>query len=400
MLSEIAKFADKKHMSKYEEYVDPTLEGLNELDESTRYATIERLIAAIQCKRLKPEKILELTRHFRDRQSIEDKELYRLGDFSVDYNKKWATNNNGCFGRAGLFLAKRQSQYKSWREMLKFTSPRYKETPKDKVEAQSIYNASYLTHRPYEMDVWGPPSYGRIVYDLWEALDTTIKHMEDGRHLCDKMIEDENAINQNPERKEELFWEQYNKESERNRDTIELLAAKGVTITDNTEYNKMLTYPDMEKGYARDNFHKPSEIKFAGFVVANETLALQNNNITSVESRLFGKDIPKIMRIRFLIDHLHELLSLNGQRFDKVDTMYFIKLCDVLKNDSRRKDNEHELFDYIRSRYHGNYRFYGWPSLFELRKQQFTSEYSWKRPVAALQKKAIELWNANNEEPW
>ena len=387
-------------MSKYREKVELSAEGIDELDDSHRYATIQRLIAGIQCKRTKPKQLMELTQHFRNRQSIEEKELYRLGDMSVGYNRKWATNHNRCFGTEGVMLTKRQSQYKTWREMLKLTSPRYKPTPRDAEEPQSIYKASFLTKRPFELDMWGPASYGRLVYDLWEVMDNTINHMEDGRQLCDDMITEEKAIDQDPERKEELFWEQYNKEAERNRDTIELHAQKGIVDTEHPEYKKMLSYPDTIIGYARNDFHKRQETGFTGFVVVNETLALQNNDITHVESKLFGRNIPRIMRVRFLIDHLEELLSLNGQRFDKVDTMCFIKWC-LPKKSPKRKDNEHELFKYIVERKRGSsLRFYGWSSLFVLRKQMGDSEEVWKKPVAALNKKAIELWEKYNEEPW
>ena len=386
-------------MGGYREKVDPTPEGLEELDESTRNATIERLIAAIQHKHLKPAHLMELTQHFRNRQSIEEKELYRLGDISVGYNRKWATNYNRCFGREQMMLNKRQSQYKSWREMLKSTSPRYKSTPNDKETPQSIYKASFLTHRPYEMDIWGPASYGRLVYDLWDTLDTTINHMEEGKELCDDMIEEENAIDQNPERKEELFWEQYNNEADKNKDIIELHAQKGIIDTEHPEYKKMLTYPDGITGFARNDFHKRSETGFTGFVVTNETLAKRNNDITHIESKLFGRNLKRIMRIRFLVDHLEELLSLKGQRFDKVDTMTFIKWCNPKKS-PKREDNERVLFNYIKERGNGNLRFYGWPSLFELRKQTGDSEDVWRLPVAALNKKAIELWNAYNKEPW
>ena len=51
-------------MGGYREKVDPTPEGLEELDESTRNATIERLIAAIQHKHLKPIKIPSTKQHF------------------------------------------------------------------------------------------------------------------------------------------------------------------------------------------------------------------------------------------------------------------------------------------------------------------------------------------------
>jgi hypothetical protein len=386
-------------MGKYRDKVEPTAEGLDELDESTRNATIDRLIAAIQHKRIKPETILELTQHFRNRQSIEEKELYRLGGMSAGYNMKWATNHNRCFGTAGLMLSKRQCQYKTWREMLAVTTPRFKSTPRDAEEPQSLYKASFLTHRPYEQDIWGPASYGRLVYDLWEVMGNTITHMEDGRQLCDDMISEENAIDQDPERKEELFWEQYYKEAERNRDTIELHAQKGIVDTEHPEYKKMLSYSDGITGYARNDFHKPSETSFSGFVVTNETLAIQNNDITPTESKLFGRNIPRIMRVRFLIDHLEELISMNGQRFDKVDTMYFIKWCNPKKSPNR-KDNEHEFFIYMVGRKTGsNLRFYGWPSLFKLRKDM-GKEDVWKKPVAALNKNAKELWEKYNKEAW
>ena len=83
-------WAKKKGMGKYREKVDPTAEGLDELDESTRNATIERLIAGIQCKRTKPEKLMELTQHFRNRQSIEETKLQiseRITDISANLSQ-------------------------------------------------------------------------------------------------------------------------------------------------------------------------------------------------------------------------------------------------------------------------------------------------------------------------
>ena len=72
-------------MGGYREKVESNKKGLDELDDSTRHLTIERLMAGIQCKKTKPEEILELIAHFRNRHSMEDAELYRLGDFSKDY---------------------------------------------------------------------------------------------------------------------------------------------------------------------------------------------------------------------------------------------------------------------------------------------------------------------------
>lgn len=381
----------------YREKVDLTPEGMDELDDSTVYATIERLIAGIQYKKTKPKELLKLTEHFRKRRSMEEAELYRLGEFAQDYNQLWATKNNRCFNREGMMLDKRQSQYKSWREMLKLATPRFKPKPNEADDPQSIYEASFLTYRPYEMDMWGPASYGTLVHDLWYEIDSTINHMQDGRQLCDDMKAEEAEIDKDPERKEQLFWDQYRSIAERNRDTIELHVKKGIVNTDNPVFKHMMTYPNTITDLAQNDFHNRSETQMNDFVITHSTLTLQENNITSVESTLLGNDFSKIKMLRFAVDHLDELIALKGQRFDKVDTMSLIKWCNVLKS-TKRKDNEHELFKYIRGRYKGTRRFYGWPCLFELRKQMGDSEDVWKQPVAMLNKKLMDLYKLFTEQ--
>lgn len=381
-------------MKGYRENVAPTEKGLDELDESTRYATIERLIAGIQCKKTKPEKLLELTAHFRKRHSYEDAELYRLGDFSKDYNKLWATKNNRCFNKEEMMLNKRQSQYKSWREMLKITSPRFKPKPNESEDPQSIYEASFLTYRPYEQDIWGPASYGTLIYDLWGELNVIVKHMQDGRKLCDDMIEEEAKIDKDPERKEQLFWDQYRSIAERNQDTIELHVKKGIVNTDNPVYRKMLTYPDTITGLAHNDFHYRSETQMSDFVITHSTLTHQNNNITPTENILFGQDFEKIKIMRFAAEHADELLSITGNKFDKSDILFLIKWLNPLKSTKSHKDNEHVLFDCIKARYQGTVKWRGWPTIFELRNHLGYSERGWQNVVKDFGEKVMKLYNS------
>ncbi len=381
----------------YKEKVDPTEKGFDELDESTRHATIERLIAGIQAKKTKPEDILKLTEHFRKRHSMEDGELYRLGVFSKDYNKLWATKHNRCHGSHEVMLSKRQSQYKSWREILKATTPRFKPRPNEAENPQSLYDASYLTYRPYELDMWGPASYGTLVYDLWNELDIIVNHMQDGRQLCNDIMAEEAAIDKDPERKEQLFWAQYWSVAEKNHDTIEYHIKKGIVNTDNPVYKKMLAYPNTITDLAQNDFHVPSETQMSDFVVLHQTLIVQENEITHQESELLGNNFEKIKLLRFAVEHLDELLPKKGQRFDKLYTLIFIKWCHVLKS-GKRKDNEHELFNYIRGHYIGYSKFYGWPSLFELRNSLGSSENVWKQDVAAFNEKLTNLYKTYTEQ--
>lgn len=384
-------------MGGYIEKIKPTKKGLDELDDSTRHVTIERLMAGIQCKKTKPEELLELTAHFRNRHSMEDAELYRLGVFSKDYNKQWATKNNRCFNKEEMMLNKRQSQYKSWRKMLKVTSPRFKPRPNETENPQSIYEASFLTYRPYEMDMWGPASYGTLIYDLKDELDIIVNHMQDGRQLCDDMMKEEANIDNDPERKEQLFWDQYRTMAEGNQDTIEYHIKKGIVNTDNPVYKKMLTYPDTITGLARNEFHDRSVTQMSDFVIMHCTLIHQNNNITPTEHILFGNNFEKIKVLRFAAEHADELLSVKGKKFDKCDTLFLIKWLNPLKSTKPHKDNERVLFDYIKGRDMDIDRWYAWSTIFELRNHLKYSENGWQEVVRDFGEKVMKLYNSYSE---
>lgn len=381
----------------YREKVDLSQKGFDELDDSTRHVTIERLIAGIQCKKTKPEDLLELIAYFRNRHSMEDAELYRLGYASTDYNKLWATNNNRCYNKTEMMLNKRQTQYKSWRKMLKITSPRYKPKPNEADKPQSIYEASFLTYRPYELDIWGPASYGTLIYDLKEELDIIVSHMQDGRELCNDMMEEEAKIDKDPERKEQLFWDQYRTIAERNQDTIEFHVSKGIVNTDNPVYKKMLTYPDTITDLAHNEFHYCSVTQMSDFVITYSTLAQQQNIITTTESCLLGINFEIIKILRFAADHADEILSVRGTKFDKVDTLYLIKWINPLKSTKPHLDNERILFEYIKGRYKGTNKWCGWSTIFGLRNQLGYSEKGWQDVVKDFGEKVMKLYNSYSE---
>ena len=385
-------------MGGYRDKVELSKKGLDELDDSTRNASIDRLIAGIQSRKTKPEDLLKLIAHFRNRHSLEDAELYRLGNFSKDYNKLWATDCNRCFNKEEMMLSKRQSQYKSWREMLKITTPRFKARHNEKDNPQSLYEASFLTYRPYEPDLWGPASYGTLMYDLHNELEIIVNHMQDGRQLCNDMMNEEAEIDKDDERKEQLFWDQYRTIAERNKETIEYHSEKGIVNTENPVYMKMLTYPDSITGLAHNEFHNRSITQMSDFVITHSTLVNQNNISTPDESTLFGNDFDKIKVFRFAAEHAEELISVKGDKFDKYDTLYLIKWLNPLKSTKLHVDNERVLFDNIRMRYKGDVKWRGWPTIFDLRKSVGYSERGWQSVVKDFGEKVMKLYDAYSKE--
>ena len=82
----------------YKDKVDRTRDGFQEIWGSIQDPTIEDVMAGIQSKRTTQEQILNLTGDLRNSHTLLDKELYRLGEFSCDYNSKWATKKSYTFG--------------------------------------------------------------------------------------------------------------------------------------------------------------------------------------------------------------------------------------------------------------------------------------------------------------
>ena len=352
----------------YKDKLDPTIDGFQELWDSMQNPTIERLIAGIQSKRTKPEQILKLTQELRESHSILDSELYRLGTFAQDYNSLWATNQTYDFGTTGQLQKKTQSQAKRWRDLCKITAPRYRATPKDASEPQSLYDATYLNHRPYEPDLWGPASYGTLITDLYEELCVIVDHLDEGKRLCEDVLEQEEQINKDPDWKEELYDTQDRVAEEDLRDDIEKHYHDNRVDTDNPMYQKMMTYPS-ERDFKSGEFHKRNKRQFNDHVITMSTLKMQENQITPIENQLWGDKFDKIKQVRFAIKYADQLLKVKpGGKFDSDSIVEMMKWCDVKISTKRHKDNEHVLFNYIMMNYQGEHPWPAWSNVFEINK--------------------------------
>ncbi len=352
----------------YIKNIAPTRNGFDELWDSLKRPTINKLIAGIQCKKTTKEDILKLTKEMRESHSLLDAELYRLSNFANDYNSKWATKNSYQFGTTEQLQNKIRSQVKRWLKLLNFTSPRCKPSLNGRKEQESYFYGSYLTYRPYELDIWGPASYGTLIYDLYHELEILVKHLEEGEQLCKDILKQEREINADPNWKAQLYDEQYQAVEDRSRDQIEHRYKQRDINTTNSMFEQMKSYPS-EYDYKVDNFHKPNETAFNSYVIDLATLRLLDNDMSPKEYELLGDDHEKIKDFRFAMAHLDVLLDTKTNGKFKTDSiLWFIKWCNVKPSTLKHKDNERVLFNYIKQQYHGKHTWPSWTTVFELNK--------------------------------
>lgn len=352
----------------YIDKVPPTWDGFQEIFDSFKNRpTIDDLIAGIQSKKTKADQLLGITEMLRGSHSLLDKSLYRLGEVSQNYNGSWAPPKLYDYGLSEQCLTKSHSIVKRWLSLLKITTPRYNSRSANATE-QSYYTASYLTKRPYELDMWGPASYGTLVYDLYDEMNVVLEHLEDGKQLCQDVKQKEDEINRDPEWKEQLHDAQFQRLAEMNSEQIEKRYQRGIVDTDNRIYQQMASSASKLE-FKSNGYHKFNEKECVEYVVTVSTLELQENNITPTEHKLWGDNFAKIKLVRYVLAHLDDLLKAakNG-KFGKDETLELIKWCDVAASPKRHEDSERILFEYIKANYQGNHFFYGWPSIFELNK--------------------------------
>ena len=360
----------------YKDKVAPTKDGFQELWDSQQDPTIEQVMIGIQSNKTKRKQLLEIIRYFRDSHSILDIELDRYAEYTSDYNDKYAVSHQYNLGTTQALMNRTQSQNKRWREMLKITAPRYNKNAKPEGVEQSLYEASYLTHnnQPYEADIWGPASYGTLVYDLHDELTFIIDHLEEGKRMTQSVMSKEELIDQDPEWKEQLFNDQYMKVEEKMADTIESYSKKGIVNTDNPFYKKMLSYDDPKEGIS-NNFHKPSETQFSDFVVTTATLKLLRQEISPLEHRMLGDNIDHIRLVRMAMEHVDELLTVKpGGQYDSTDIVSLIYWCEVRPSTRNHKDNEREFYErFIKSTAKATHSWPAWNTVFTRRKTIGTS---------------------------
>ena len=386
-------------MSRYKKTFEPTKDGFQEVWDSMQDPTIEQLMAGIQAHRPTREQLLEKIRYFRNSRSTIDIELNRLADYSEDYNELWAAKNIYHFGTTEALQNRTKSQCKRWAEMLELTSPRFNRKAAPQGVEQSVYKASYLTKKPLELDIWGPASYGTIIYDLKEELDFIISHLEDGEQLCKDTLAREEEIDNDPDQKKQLYERQYREEEERNQETIDEYCNDGNISDRNTLYQKMLEYDD-RNDFINDNFHGPSTSQFSRFVVVDSTMNALKRNVSPVAKRLLGNDINKIMQVNHAIEHLDQLLDIKpGGQFDPVSIVQCIRWCEVLPSTKKRRDNERVFYEeYLMPNYHGTHKWPAWTTVFTNRKSMGDDEHQIKLDAASFDKKYKEVCGKDDTE--
>lgn len=212
-----------------------------------------RFIAGIQSRSFSEYKIQQLVCIVRERLNMTRRELLRLSEIALTYNKLWATDDNNCFRDAEKLFRKIRSTLKGTKIIYKrFTPICRKNTPDGKFHS-SVFVKSTLAYAECGRDLYGLESYPDSVTTLYSEMGAYFTNVIAVLVICHQELAKEALISSNAELCLQLLNEQCKTIVGDMKDVIGMLSKEKAG---QDELLKKSKKTGSLKAFAQQGFHK------------------------------------------------------------------------------------------------------------------------------------------------
>ncbi len=212
-----------------------------------------RFLAGIQSRNFSEYKIQQLICIVRERLNMTRRELLRLSEIALTYNKLWATDDNNCFRDAEKLFRKIRSTLKGTKIIYKrFTPICRKNTPDGKFHS-SVFVKSTLAYAECGRDLYGLESYPDSVTTLYSEMGAYFTNVIAVLVICHQELAKEAMISSNAELCLQLLNEQCKTIVGDMKDVIGMLSKEKAG---QDELLKKSKKTGSLKAFAQQGFHK------------------------------------------------------------------------------------------------------------------------------------------------
>lgn len=167
-----------------------------------------RFIDGIQRCGLTEYKIEQLICIVRERKDMSRRELLRLSEIALTYNKLWATDDNNCFRDAETMFRKIRSTLKGTKIIYKRFTPICRKSLPDRDFRPSVFVKSTLAYAECGRDLYGLESYPDSVSTLYAEMGDFFTHVVAVLVICHQELSKEAEISKDADRCLQLLNEQ------------------------------------------------------------------------------------------------------------------------------------------------------------------------------------------------
>ena len=212
-----------------------------------------RFIAGIQSRGFTESKIQQLICVVRERLNMTRRELIRLSEIALTYNKLWATDDNNCFRDAEKLFRKIRSTLKGTKILYKKFTPICRKNVPGRDFRPSVFVKSTLAYAECGRDLYGLDSYPDSVSTLYSEMGAYFSNVVAVLVICHQELTKEAMISNDAELCLQLLNEQCKTIVGDMKDVIGMLSKETAEQNDLLKRSKKT---GSLKAFAQEGFHK------------------------------------------------------------------------------------------------------------------------------------------------
>lgn len=249
-----------------------------------------RFIAGIQGRHFSEYKIQQLICIVRERLNMTRRELLRLSEIALTYNKLWATDDNNCFRDAEKLFRKIRSTLKGTKIIFKRFTPICRKPDPDKDFRSSVFVKSTLAYAECGRDLYGLDSYPDSVSTLYAEMGAYFTNVVAVLVICHQELAKEAMISSDAELCLQLLNEQCKTIVGDMKDVIGMLS-KDAAGQD--ELLKRSKKTGSLKTFAQEGFHKYNIESVTRYATSRAVESGAAFGLDDIESLYFVNDHEK-----------------------------------------------------------------------------------------------------------
>ena len=274
-----------------------------------------RFLAGIQSRNFTEYKIQQLICIVRERLNMTRRELLRLSEIALTYNKLWATDDNNCFRDSELLFRKIRSTLKGTKILYKRFTPICRKSVPDDRFRPSVFVRSTLAYAECGRDLYGLESYPDSVTTLYAEMGAYFTHVVAVLVICHQELAKEAIISKDAELCLELLNEQCKTIVGDMKDVIGMLSKEAAG---QDELLKKSKKTGSLKAFAQEGFHKYNIESITRYATSRAVESGMAFGLGDVEALYFFDNPEKGRRAKDVMDHF-DLYAEKG-RGNKMDT--------------------------------------------------------------------------------
>ena len=249
-----------------------------------------RFIAGIQGHHFSEYKIQQLICIVRERLNMTRRDLLRLSEIALTYNKLWATDDNNCFRDAEKLFWKIRSTLKGTKIIYKRFTPICRKPEPDKRFRSSVFVKSTLAYAECGRDLYGLDSYPDSVSTLYAEMGAYFTNVVAVLVICHQELAKEAKISDDAELCLQLLNEQCKTIVGDMKDVIGMLSKEAAG---QDELLKKSKKTGSLKTFAQEGFHKYNIESVRRYATSRAVESGAAFGLDDIESLYFVNDHEK-----------------------------------------------------------------------------------------------------------